>query len=206
MRLTDFKALTFDCYGTLIDWETGMIEALQAADRQGWPSRCRATRCWKRMPGTSRRSRPQTPGKLYRDLLAVVYRRLAEEWGVAAILGRVRRLRPQSFATGRPFPIPPLRCSTSSSTTSSSSCRTSTTKASASATRSSASSSTPSTRPRTSAPTSPASRNFEYMLTQLQTLGVEKRRDPAHRREPVPRSQAGESGRAGVVLDLSSAQ
>ncbi len=25
MRLTDFKALTFDCYGTLIDWETGMM-------------------------------------------------------------------------------------------------------------------------------------------------------------------------------------
>ena len=29
MKLTDFKALTFDCYGTLIDWETGMIEALK---------------------------------------------------------------------------------------------------------------------------------------------------------------------------------
>ena len=28
MRLTDFKALTFDCYGTLIDWETGMMQAL----------------------------------------------------------------------------------------------------------------------------------------------------------------------------------
>jgi 2-haloacid dehalogenase len=28
MRLTDFKALTFDCYGTLIDWEAGMIAAL----------------------------------------------------------------------------------------------------------------------------------------------------------------------------------
>ncbi|TIP24703.1 MAG: haloacid dehalogenase, partial [Mesorhizobium sp.] len=25
MKLTDFKALTFDCYGTLIDWESGMI-------------------------------------------------------------------------------------------------------------------------------------------------------------------------------------
>ena len=24
MRLTDFKALTFDCYGTLIDWEGGL--------------------------------------------------------------------------------------------------------------------------------------------------------------------------------------
>ena len=29
MKLTDFKALTFDCYGTLIDWESGMIEALK---------------------------------------------------------------------------------------------------------------------------------------------------------------------------------
>ncbi len=29
MQLTDFKVLTFDCYGTLIDWETGMFEALK---------------------------------------------------------------------------------------------------------------------------------------------------------------------------------
>ena len=29
MRLTDFKALSFDCYGTLIDWESGMIAALE---------------------------------------------------------------------------------------------------------------------------------------------------------------------------------
>jgi len=28
MKLTDFKVLTFDCYGTLIDWETGMVNAL----------------------------------------------------------------------------------------------------------------------------------------------------------------------------------
>ena len=28
MKLTDFKALTFDCYGTLIDWETGMVNGL----------------------------------------------------------------------------------------------------------------------------------------------------------------------------------
>ena len=29
MRLTDFKVLTFDCYGTLIDWESGIVAALQ---------------------------------------------------------------------------------------------------------------------------------------------------------------------------------
>ena len=28
MRLSDFGVLTFDCYGTLIDWESGMIAAL----------------------------------------------------------------------------------------------------------------------------------------------------------------------------------
>ncbi len=28
-RLTDFKVLSFDCYGTLIDWETGIWDALQ---------------------------------------------------------------------------------------------------------------------------------------------------------------------------------
>ena len=28
MDLTDFKALSFDCYGTLIDWETGIAAVL----------------------------------------------------------------------------------------------------------------------------------------------------------------------------------
>ncbi len=30
MKLTDFSALTFDCYGTLIDWESGIATALGA--------------------------------------------------------------------------------------------------------------------------------------------------------------------------------
>jgi 2-haloacid dehalogenase len=29
LRLGDFSALTFDCYGTLIDWETGILAALR---------------------------------------------------------------------------------------------------------------------------------------------------------------------------------
>ncbi|GIT77413.1 MAG: hypothetical protein Ct9H300mP31_19440 [Acidimicrobiaceae bacterium] len=28
-RLTDHSVLTFDCYGTLIDWEAGIWEAFQ---------------------------------------------------------------------------------------------------------------------------------------------------------------------------------
>ena len=30
MKLTDFDTLTFDCYGTLIDWESGMVEGLRS--------------------------------------------------------------------------------------------------------------------------------------------------------------------------------
>ena len=36
MDLTAFQALTFDVYGTLIDWETGIVDALQPwAERNG---------------------------------------------------------------------------------------------------------------------------------------------------------------------------
>ena len=38
MRLSDFKALSFDCYGTLIDWEAGLGRALQPLQqRSGAP-------------------------------------------------------------------------------------------------------------------------------------------------------------------------
>jgi 2-haloacid dehalogenase len=37
VKLSDFKALTFDCYGTLIDWETGMFEALKPLTENGRP-------------------------------------------------------------------------------------------------------------------------------------------------------------------------
>ena len=34
-RLTDYSALTFDCYGTLIDWETGIYHDHAPANRFG---------------------------------------------------------------------------------------------------------------------------------------------------------------------------
>jgi len=82
MKLTDFKALTFDCYGTLIDWESGMVEGLG-------PLIAKAGRKLSRNEILEAHARHessqqiQTPAKLYRDLLPVVYRRVAEEWGVS---------------------------------------------------------------------------------------------------------------------------
>ncbi len=81
MQLTDFKALSFDVYGTLIDWESGMIAGLKPlADRvKGDLSRDEILEAHAYHESTTQR---WTPAKRYMDLLPVVYRRLAEEWGV----------------------------------------------------------------------------------------------------------------------------
>ncbi len=82
MELTRFKALTFDVYGTLIDWETGMVNGLKPltdmADRS--LARNEILEAHARYESAAQR---QTPAKAYPEILAVVYKRLAEEWGVA---------------------------------------------------------------------------------------------------------------------------
>jgi 2-haloalkanoic acid dehalogenase type II len=81
MRLTDFKVLTFDCYGTLIDWESGMFAALAPllAKVAPAPSRDAVLNAHARHESAQQRV---TPAKPYRELLAVVHKRLAEEWDV----------------------------------------------------------------------------------------------------------------------------
>jgi len=82
MRLTDYKALTFDCYGTLIDWESGMVEALSGLTaRVPGLTRNRVLEAHARHESAQQR---QTPTKRYVELLPIVYKRLAEEWGVTA--------------------------------------------------------------------------------------------------------------------------
>ena len=81
MKLTDFKVLTFDCYGTLIDWEAGMVAALKPlTDRVGRTlSGDEILEAHAHHESTAQR---WTPSKRYSELLPVVYQRLAEEWGV----------------------------------------------------------------------------------------------------------------------------
>jgi len=83
MLLIDFDTLTFDCYGTLIDWESGMIEALNglAGRAERRLSRDQILEAHARHESSQQR---YTPTKLYRELLSIVYKRLAEEWSVHA--------------------------------------------------------------------------------------------------------------------------
>jgi 2-haloacid dehalogenase len=82
MKLTDFKALTFDCYGTLIDWETGIWNALQ-------PLLCQVGLDIERENALAAfglyemAQQEQTPSLRYCDLLSVVHARLAKVWGAS---------------------------------------------------------------------------------------------------------------------------
>ena len=81
MRLTGFKALSFDCYGTLIDWETGLKSALAPlAERAGNGVDDAALAEFGRFENEVEAA---NPAWLYPAVLAEVHRRLADHWGVA---------------------------------------------------------------------------------------------------------------------------
>jgi 2-haloacid dehalogenase len=81
MKLTDFKALTFDCYGTLIDWEAGMIRALAPLTGR-LPRPLSRDEILQAHAWHESAQQAATPTKLYPEILAIVYKRLAEAWGV----------------------------------------------------------------------------------------------------------------------------
>ncbi|HET8995081.1 MAG TPA: haloacid dehalogenase type II [Acetobacteraceae bacterium] len=88
-RLTDFRVLSFDCYGTLIDWETGIATALQPllAQVPAIP-RDAALEAFARH---ETRLEAEAPATLYRDLLARVHAALALEWRVPPDAGADQR-------------------------------------------------------------------------------------------------------------------
>jgi 2-haloacid dehalogenase len=74
-----FEVLTFDCYGTLIDWETGIVDELRAAVPEGWPATDEAL-----LEGFARHEADGERGRYrpYREVLARCIRGLAADHGV----------------------------------------------------------------------------------------------------------------------------
>src|SRR5690606_48707 len=93
MRLGDFSVLTFDCYGTLIDWESGICAAfgpwLERRGVSATPEQILAAFAAAEAP-----QQEATPDMLYPQLLARVHAAMAKSFGVvpdpyaAAALGR----------------------------------------------------------------------------------------------------------------------
>ncbi len=82
VKLADFKVLTFDCYGTLIDWESGLYSALQPLLRVARFSAARAE-VLAQFAQHEAAQQAATPAMLYPQLLAEVHRRLARQWLVS---------------------------------------------------------------------------------------------------------------------------
>lgn len=81
MQLTDYDVLTFDCYGTLIDWETGIYDALQPLLAKVSQDVSRDS-VLETFAYYETRQQTATPDMLYPKLLATVHSRLREHWGI----------------------------------------------------------------------------------------------------------------------------
>lgn len=77
--LTEHRVLTFDCYGTLIDWESGIWDALQPLLMANGCTRLNRARTLSAFARLETQQQATTPGMLYPRLLSTVHARLAEE-------------------------------------------------------------------------------------------------------------------------------
>src|ERR1700679_3308587 len=82
MSFSKFKVMSFDCYGTLIDWESGILTALRPlAHRAGVTLDGEAILAeFARLESAQQAA---TPDMRYAPLLGLVHARLANVWGVA---------------------------------------------------------------------------------------------------------------------------
>jgi len=81
LNFDDFEVLTFDCYGTLIDWETGILEALRPAfERAGVIFDAESVLEAYGALETGIEAGGYRP---YKDVLRVVYAGLGERFGFA---------------------------------------------------------------------------------------------------------------------------
>jgi 2-haloacid dehalogenase len=100
LNWTRFAALTFDCYGTLIDWENGLLAALRpvlkshAKDLSGE----QIFQIYAELE-----PRAQNPYRQYRDVLAQVVRGFGERLGFEVSEAEAQSL-PQSLKDWLPFP------------------------------------------------------------------------------------------------------
>jgi 2-haloacid dehalogenase len=79
-----FRVLTFDCYGTLIDWESGLFAALQPLLRRAGVDLPRDA-ALATFAEHEARQEAATPAMRYSELLCDVHAQLARAWGVAPI-------------------------------------------------------------------------------------------------------------------------
>lgn len=82
-RLTDFKVLTFDCYGTLIDWERGILTELRPWLARHDRSDMADDALLAAFGETEAACEAETPSRRYPEILAEALRRMATRFDIA---------------------------------------------------------------------------------------------------------------------------
>lgn len=81
-KLTDFELLSFDVYGTLIDWERGLIAAMQPALRAGNKTDIDQKEILKTYHDIAAPHQAANPGQIYSDSLAAVHPPICKALGL----------------------------------------------------------------------------------------------------------------------------
>lgn len=100
-----FRVLTFDCFGTLIDWERGVLDALRPLIARAIP-RPTDDQVLEVFAGLEPDEQASRPAALYPDILRVVARRLAAALSLRAEPDDEEALA-GSVSTWPPFPDTP---------------------------------------------------------------------------------------------------
>ena len=79
-RLGDFKVLTFDCYGTLIDWETGIWDAFQPLLMANDCATIQRQAALEAFANLENAQESATPSMIYGDVLRHVHAQFAEQF------------------------------------------------------------------------------------------------------------------------------
>jgi 2-haloacid dehalogenase len=96
-----FRVITFDCYGTLVDWETGILNALRPI-LSAHGATLDNTEIL-RLYGDLEAHAEGSEYRPYRDVLENVVGGFGERLGFSATTGEQQSL-PDSFGTWKPFP------------------------------------------------------------------------------------------------------
>src|SRR4051794_29138244 len=96
-----FEILTFDCYGTLIDWETGILSALHRILSSHDKKIDDGTLL--KLYGDFEQAAESGSFQPYREVLSSVVGQFGDRLGFSPTLGEIRSL-PDSLATWKPWP------------------------------------------------------------------------------------------------------
>lgn len=83
-QLTDFKLLSFDVYGTLIDWESGAITALEPLLQKSNKAGLDRKRILQILHQIESAAEKEHPAMKYADVLKLVHPKLCQELGLVA--------------------------------------------------------------------------------------------------------------------------